>query len=755
MENFNQNGDEVRDIFQTPKRQIRKAKNTGSKKKEREHIEKEKVRTPSGQSINTSVKDIRNFFSSFAGQSQQRGSKAPHDYNLSPQLPLTNTQARSQSKNQSTVQTNSHTVNSASAETTIEVPWRTVKRNQFKNFTKVLEVSEKQRPVNLAANRFAQLYYNSDQSSIDSFDENEEDAIVNKPQTSHFSEYNSCSNKVSRDFSNYPFTPKDNNTDVRQGYKDHEKFDYTTQQSMTENIDTMTMEKEIENEVRSRADPDNPQLMDIQVVIKMFGELKKEISDIKTKKEKSTSSTPNEVDNTNNIQEELNQYKAKTETLISVVERMGCVHQELQKRVEIMELRSMRKSVVISGLHTDNRIMKCILQVENFILKELGLEVTIIDCFKLGIGETKPVVFTLETLQEKTKIYQMMDKYRKAKALAKQEVTISISDFMPAELKEQKRRERDIYKTNERDQSTKISMNLTRTGLEIQGEKYEKRVVAPDSTKVLSYTEEQLSRICKLKLQHGVEITENGSSFVGFVLPANNHESINDVYMKLRLVYPQAKHIICAYSIPGLPRCYHEDYCDDKEVGAGNYLLKLLQNNKITCMAFFVVRIQNGPKIGPKRFELMAQAVQNALGAYPFNKFVNANQQIDIQPKSNDYWNSRPESIRGINPPPLQQHKGHRGAMVKAPVKGNHYANATVRGTPSRARGGPNSEPTKRRRYDSNGQQTSLYSPSYGQESQFMFNPPNFQFAPPKEATFGTGLGDSWPTLHQSSAKWK
>ena len=224
-----------------------------------------------------------------------------------------------------------------------------------------------------------------------------------------------------------------------------------------------------------------------------------------------------------------------------------------------------------------------------------------------------------------------IDKYRKGKKLLNEDIPVYISDFLPPEIKEMKRREREIFKKNEQDQSNGIEMNMTKNGLEIQGSQYIKKVTAPDSTKVLSYTEVHLNRICQMQVESGEEIHENGSQFIGYILPTNNHSLINDAYMKLRLIHPQASSIICSYSIPGLPRCYHEDYCDDKEVGGGNFLLKLLQKNKIACTAFFVVRIHEGTKIGPIRFELMETAIRSALLKHPYNKFINANQAISTE----------------------------------------------------------------------------------------------------------------------------
>ena len=342
----------------------------------------------------------------------------------------------------------------------------------------------------------------------------------------------------------------------------------------------------------------------------------------------------------------------------------------------------------------------------------------------------KPVVITVDSLQQKIKLYQLMDKYRKEKKRIKEEVSIFMSDFLPAEVKEQRRREREIYKANEGDQSTSVPMNITRFGLEIEGNKYQKKVVSPDSTKVLSYSEQHLEKICNTKLLCGEVIEYNGSKYVGVVLPTNNHQLINDVYMKLRLAYPQSKEIACAYSIPGLPCCYHEDYCDDRAAGTGNFLLKVIQKNKITCMAVFTVRIQYGPNPGTARFEVMEKAVKNALDANPFNKYVNATQQIEITERQP---NNEP------NP------RGARGntRQIRGSLPGKQHV----------VRGGYEGESFKRRRQDAFGtERRRSNSPPYNFQHQV---DTNFKFAPPGETAFASSLGDSWPTLKQSTVKRK
>ena len=88
------------------------------------------------------------------------------------------------------------------------------------------------------------------------------------------------------------------------------------------------------------------------------------------------------------------------------------------------------------------------------------------------------------------------------------------------------------------------------------------------------------------------------------------------MYLKLRLTYPQARHIICAYNLKNEDQqqknLYNSDYCDDGEIGAGRHLLKILHECDLTNRAVFVVR-KCGEKLGPNRFIKITNAAKRAL----------------------------------------------------------------------------------------------------------------------------------------------
>ena len=234
-----------------------------------------------------------------------------------------------------------------------------------------------------------------------------------------------------------------------------------------------------------------------------------------------------------------------------------------------------------------------------------------------------------------------------------------------------------------------------------------------------------------MEIKNGQQLEHEKSAFLGYVLPTNNHQEITDGYMNLRLKHPQAASILCAYRIPGLPRCYYEDFCDDKEIGAGRFMLKLLQDNNITNTAVFVVRTQMGGKIGPIRHDLIAQAMQNAVSSNPYNKYINGNQSIQIEQRQP--YQDASNRVRGFN------RRGGRRQMGINPPK-RHMEGER----PKRRR---SNSPTHERNWNE-------YMQKHHTPNGFQLTPPEtFYFAAP-EAVLGSQestLGGSWPSLQQAS----
>ena len=712
----------VKRIYQLKQHHLLTTPNT----KNRKVITAKKARNPSGQVIERSVKDIRTFF--------LHSNPSPSQVNL---------KRSEKADNLSTVKNNSvpPTINSQKDQSG-ETGWKLVKgrcskQNEFKGFVN--------NEIVVQTNRFSHLRSTSDTSlsSIDDsiykgintntntevisggqFDPNV-DSQTDKIQTNNQSVGLALSSQLKsinrienlKELSDAEKMASQNPTGKLQVPNGREEIDQSNEDLFQE-YEEMTR---------------NAQVMDVQLVVKMFAELKKELKEIKRSNKEAETTRAKDTEEVSKLRLEVSQYKQQMDMITSVVQRMSLINDETDKRLEMLETGSKRRMMVVSGLQTEGKIAKCTQQIEEFISQNLSLDVVITDCFKLGVGVNKPVVITLQTFQEKMDIFQAMEKLRERANKAKRRLDIFFNDFQPPQERERRRREREIYKDNEADQSTKLQMSISRKGLTIEGEQYTKKVEPPDAVKILTYSPEKLKQVCEMKIDKGIVIEHEGSSFVGYSLPTNSYQNINDAYMNLRLKFPQAPSIVCAYIIPGLPRCIHEDFCDDKEHGAGRLLLKTLQENHILNTAVFVVRDQMRGKIGPIRFQLILDAARSAVNVNPYNKYTNGNQYIQEQQElpNQNHDNTNVRKPRGSFQNGRTGRRYHNKGMSRADAENDR---------------------AKRRRSNSPTLNAHRW-PEY--VAQWQYKTPTFNFAPPENMAVegGLELGDSWPNLSQATAR--
>ena len=202
----------------------------------------------------------------------------------------------------------------------------------------------------------------------------------------------------------------------------------------------------------------------------------------------------------------------------------------------------------------------------------------------------------------------------------------------------------------------------------IGNEQYLKKVYAPTVKQLLSLSTEDFGAAMDACLQEGDIIDENDNTFQAFSVCVDNYQDIQNVYYKLKYKFASARHIVCAFRIPGIHTYECDDYCDDGDNSCGRSLLKWMVENEITCRAFFVVR-NVGQKLGGNRFNTYITAAENVLKAYPMNA-INNKDQTPKSPKANSPTGQimpisrRGEKTRQYVPPP-QSLSQKRGAFSK------------------------------------------------------------------------------------------
>ena len=352
-------GDQTTNFVTPIKSKLRKGKRATS-------TAKNKNRTPSGQILSTSVKDIRKFFSGKIVPFERECEREGEGENQ-PSMKINQAQL-----SQADQLTKGHSDYDASDSNESHKPykWQEVKGSakSFNTLNSYCEANnqlgkQKGKHAWRSGNRFAQL--KGDQSSIDSesdfdFDENSEQLHcgVDYTKVPVMSQSGISGNAES-------------NTNVIEDSASNASNSYSmiveAIKEATQAADSSIME-----------DQQDPQVVDVRTVIKMF-------NNIQTKLDK-TKSDSSEIAG---LKKELLQYKRRSEVMTGVVDHLGEIIDGIEKKVNTIDFRSMKRHMIIQGLETDAKILKCIMQVQHFLEHVLDIEINIVDCFKLGAGSWK------------------------------------------------------------------------------------------------------------------------------------------------------------------------------------------------------------------------------------------------------------------------------------------------------------------------------------------------------------------------------
>ena len=240
-------------------------------------------------------------------------------------------------------------------------------------------------------------------------------------------------------------------------------------------------------------------------------------------------------------------------------------------------------------------------------------------------------------------------------------------------MSEQKRRENDIFKNNGQNGDEEVAMTRKYGRLLIEDKPYKKKIHVPEPKEITSLTSQELDKILASSPVKGTTVQKLTSEFVGYTIAANTYDVIQETYIKLKLMLPQAKHIVCVYRIPGTRTFECEDYCDDGETAVGKSILKWMCEQKIEARAFFVARFTDGKKIGNERFLCYLQAAEEALKSNPINSITGENQLELIttelsnssQVKEKTQWNKKFQQRRSFG---HQKSKSHKEGLYKKEV---------------------------------------------------------------------------------------
>ena len=435
----------------------------------------------------------------------------------------------------------------------------------------------------------------------------------------------------------------------------------------------------------------NPTTMDVRSVAELMMQVKTEMAGIRSDIaqiqnnqetqvsdhiiDKCTDSVLNKLDNVESknatevtkIKEELRQVKFRNRTLADIVDRLSVEVTELRIRADNADLYSAKKSVSLSGFYSSDKRDDAFVELQNFFEQYLGLIVNIEDFYKIGNASPKLTIITFQTMQEKRDVLRFKSHLKGCEN--KDGKQMYINDYIPAATLERRKRERQIIQDC---QESGINTQFYKGRLAIQGELLKPKIIPPSPKQLINIPPDELSNILKIPTTGPTTIAMDMSIFHAYTAEVSSFQEIRDLYVKVKLMQPDARHIVCAYRIPGNEKHYCEDFCDDDEPGGGQTLLSLLQAQRYQSRVVFVARKFGGIKMGAERFRCYSDAAKKAIEEAPKESVkVDPHQPVNSENKPGD-------------------DKPTRGA-----VRGNRYIG--LRGRPANRNAGPKNSASKMR----------------------------------------------------------
>ena len=377
-------------------------------------------------------------------------------------------------------------------------------------------------------------------------------------------------------------------------------------------------------------------------------------------------------DQIDKVKQDLKHFKFRNRALVNMVQSMHTEIEDLKARMDNVELNNVRAALSISGLEISDKKREGIQQLQEFIDYHLGVIVTIEDFFKVG-DNPKLIVFFLQTMQQKRDILHFKSYLKTARNSHGKKYYIN--NYIPAAAQEKKKKDSGI-----RERAEKLGLETTyiKGKLAVRGQTFSSRIVPPTPKQVVDLQPKDLQRILDREIQQTGRVSQDNSIFEAYTASVNSFTEIRDLYVKVKLMQPMARHVVCAYWIEGEGDQiqYSQDYCDDGEISAGRKLLDFMIQNDLKCRVLFVARKYGGVRMGPSRFECYTSAAHIVIQANSWNKKLKAHQAVKER--------SQEQTRRNESNPPGGDSRQDKDALPNFKEKPDQHNAQRYRGSHNR-----------------------------------------------------------------------
>lgn len=266
----------------------------------------------------------------------------------------------------------------------------------------------------------------------------------------------------------------------------------------------------------------------------------------------------------------------------------------------------------------------------------------------MGRGKYRPMLIKLINANDKALIFQNIEKLKQYNQ-GKQRSAF-ITDHLPEAWAERKRFIHYLKQQNKKlpvAQQKKVTVK--NNTLFLDDEQYQAPLKAPTVSQFLNLSQERRKIIRELEVVKGDEEIQSESIFIGYAAEVFSIKQVEDHYYHVRLLSPEATHVMCAYKLPGVDFALVQGGIDDGEHGASRTLLNLLLKNMVENRALYVVRYYGGQHIGPIRFTAIENTAQSALDK--LQNQIRRRRQPPTQEELDEFRRSIQDTIPQPEPP--------------------------------------------------------------------------------------------------------
>ena len=146
----------------------------------------------------------------------------------------------------------------------------------------------------------------------------------------------------------------------------------------------------------------------------------------------------------------------------------------------------------------------------------------------------------------------------------------------------------------------RLKLSFKNGELKVNDQIHVEPLKTPSAKDVLKRDKVEYVERLKMNISQGSELHHEGSTFTGYSASVRSIEEVNSANIRVREMAQGARHIMCAFRLPGKEFHRLQSYNDDDEHGGGNTILRLLESSEIMNRAMFVARHTVDPTLVPE-----------------------------------------------------------------------------------------------------------------------------------------------------------